>query len=385
MSPTKRVAILRTDLLPISETFVRDQVAALSGWQPVLVGRREVEGGLETPGIPREIVPETSSPVMSAMRFWLSRPDPPLVERLRALEVDLVHAHFGIDATDAWPSVRAAGLPMVVTLHGYDINIHRAWWEAGHQGLRRRFYPRRLLQMAREPGVRFVAVSRAIQRQAIAYGIPEGKILASPIGVDVARFTPGGLPMARRRRRIVFVGRMVEKKAPLLMVRVFAEVRKEVLDAELVMIGDGPLLAAARALARTLAMPVVFLGPRPSQEVRDQMNEARAFCLPSVTAANGDAEGFGMVLLEAQACGVPVVTSARGGAEDGLVHGETGFACGEGATRELAEALCSLLRDDVLAENASRAAASFVRAAFDIRKGTADLERIYDDSMSTPV
>ncbi len=39
-------------------------------------------------------------------------------------------------AVDIWPLVHALGLPMLVTLHGYDINIHREWWEAGHGGLR---------------------------------------------------------------------------------------------------------------------------------------------------------------------------------------------------------------------------------------------------------
>src|SRR5690606_38340612 len=194
------------------------------------------------------------------LRQVLGRPHPATVTTLRDIRAELVHVHFGTDATDIWASVKAAGLPMLVTLHGYDINIHREWWEAGHGGIHRRGYPRRLLQMAHEPAVHFIAVSQAIKRRAIEYGIPEHKITVCYIGVDTERFKPGGLPIDQRRKRILFVGRMVEKKAPLLLIRAFAEVRKQVPEAELAMIGDGPMLKDARKLAQALDLPVEFLG-----------------------------------------------------------------------------------------------------------------------------
>ncbi|MGI4748265.1 MAG: hypothetical protein ACRYFY_19800, partial [Janthinobacterium lividum] len=37
------VAIYRTQILPLSETFVRDQALALRRWHPVLVGERLIE------------------------------------------------------------------------------------------------------------------------------------------------------------------------------------------------------------------------------------------------------------------------------------------------------------------------------------------------------
>jgi glycosyltransferase involved in cell wall biosynthesis len=171
---------------------------------------------------------------------------------------------------------------------------------------------------------------------------------------------------------------MVEKKAPLLMIQAFAAVRKQVPDAELVMVGDGPLMPAAKRLAKELAVPVTFIGARPREEVIAQLREARVFCLPSVTAANGDAEGFGLVILEAQAAGVPVVTSAQGGADEGLLDGETGFACREAVLDDLVANLCKLLRDDRAAARASQAAARFTRSAFDIRNCSKALEMIYD-------
>jgi glycosyltransferase involved in cell wall biosynthesis len=371
-----RVAIFRADLLPVSETFIRDQASALVHWRPVLFGLRELPGGLETPGIQREIV-SSGNRVSDTLRFWLSRPNPHLVRCLKEMDIDLAHAHFGTDATDIWPSVKAAGLPMLVTLHGYDINIHREWWEAGHGGLRRRVYPRRLLRMAEDPTVHFIAVSKAIKERAIKFGIPEGKITVAYIGVDIRRFKLGGLPLEQRRKRILFVGRMVEKKAPLLMIRAFADVRRAIPDAELAMIGDGPLLSDAKRLAGDLATPVMFLGARGSDEVLAQMHEARVFCLPSVVAANGDAEGFGLALLEAQSCGVPVVSSALGGADEGLLDEITGYKFDAGNIGALVKRINALFDDSDKAARMSAAASAFAAKNFDVARLCGTLEQIY--------
>lgn len=374
----KRVAIYRRHLLSISETFIRDQAGALSVWQPVLLGLSEIRGALATPGLAREIVLIAPSRGLATLRLWLQRPVRKLVERLLQLDVSLVHVHFGVDATDIWPSVRAAGLPMLVTLHGIDINAHREWWEAGHAGFLRRPYPRRLLRMAREPSVHFIAVSQAVRQRAIEYGIPDDKITVSYIGVDTQRFTPGEVPIGDRPRRILFTGRMVQKKAPLLLVRAFAEVRQRIPDAELVMIGDGQLLNGARALAKQLEAPVDFLGACGSDVVLAQLHQARVLCLPSVTVSSGDAEGFGIVLLEAQACGIPVVTSARGGAIEGILDGKTGLRFAEGNLGELVDRLQAVLEDEQANAAMGLAATEFVRRNFDIAVCTRNLEEFYD-------
>lgn len=305
----------------------------------------------------------------------------PLPRQIRTIQncrPCLIHAHFGPDGVAIYPVAKKLSIPLIITLHGYDINIYREWWENGLLGWRNRFYPRRLLQMGRE-GVYFIAVSHAIRQRAIEYGLPPEQVTVRYIGIDTQDFLPGGMPISQRAKRILFVGRLVEKKGCETLIRAYYQVRKRVRGAELIVVGDGPLRSSLEALARNLVVPVQFLGRLSSYAVRMQMDQARVFCLPSARALNGDDEGFGIVILESQACGVPVVSSAFGGATEGIIDGITGFSFPEKNVDILAQRLFELLIDDRLAEGMSAAGPKFVGERFDIRKCTKLLESYYDE------
>jgi glycosyltransferase involved in cell wall biosynthesis len=269
---------------------------------------------------------------------------------------------------------------MLVTLHGYDINLHPEWWETGRGGRRRCNYPRQLLRLAREPKVRFIAVSRAICQRAIDYGIPADNITVNYIGVDTNTFKPGPIPISKRSKRILFVGRLVEKKGTAYLIRAFAGVRKKIPDAKLVIVGDGPLRSSLRALAASLNVPVDFLGALSSDQIRDQMDQARAFCLPSITATNGDAEGLPIAILEAQSSGLPVVTSARGGVGEAVINGLTGSAVKEAAIDSLEEALHLLLSNGQLAEALGKRGRDQAVEQFDLYRSSEHLETLYSKS-----
>jgi glycosyltransferase involved in cell wall biosynthesis len=380
------VLVYRHGLLPISETFIKEQVGAYRCWRGVLIGRRST-GGLDLGDLDVRLLRASRWPIVDrlwwrAMRLTEWAPTP-IANRLRDEAPSLLHAHFGLDGVEAWPLARALDLPMVVTLHGYDINITREFWEGGGWGRRFRDYPRRLLALAAAPRVRFVAVSQAIRRGAIAFGVPAEKIDVRHIGVDIRRFAPTGRPIAQRGRNVLFVGRLVEKKGCAHLVRAMAAVKFRAPAARLTIIGDGDERASLQQLAANLGVQAAFLGAQPAATVARELEQARVLCLPSVAAANGDAEGFGQVLLEAQACGVPVVTSARGGAEEGICDGVTGFAFAEGDEFALADRLTRILIDDDLATTMSCEAAHFVSRHFDLDRCTAALEMLYYDIINT--
>lgn len=380
-SRMKKVIIFRNELLPRSETFILEQMRTLTTWHPVLTGYSTATNGLDVAQADIRILPGLTG--RPWQRRWLHLcqylgiAHGPTVRVLHSINANLIHAHFGTDAVDIWPSVRNLDIPMLVTLHGYDINIYREWWEAGRGGLRRRLYPRRLLRMAIHPQVHFIAVSHAIRRRAIECGIPSNKITVAYIGVDTNIFKPKYGPAYTRTKRILFVGRMVEKKAPLLLVNAFSKVHASINDSELVMIGEGPLLEAAKQLAKQLSLPVQFLGAQDSRKVLAQIQDATTFCLPSITAANGDAEGLPISILEALACGVPVVTSSRG-ADEVVVSGRNGITFAEGSEHALAAALIQALTGVLPQGNKDGHSGWRLKEQFSLNQTSLELTRIYN-------
>lgn len=375
------VAIYRTQILPLSETFVRDQALALRRWHPVLVGERLIER-LPLEGLPARAhhrgPPSLPQRVAGAMWRALDRPPPRSARILRTLRPDLVHAHFGFDGVEAWPHAKALGVPLLVTLHGSDITTSMDWFARGHGGRRWTSYPKRLAKLTEQRQVSFVAVSRNIHDAAIAAGLPPDRIFIRPIGIDTTRFTPTGRPLGERPPVVLFLGRLVEKKGCDYLIQAFQAVREQVPGAELVIAGDGPERARLAAHAPADA-GIRFLGAVTRDQVQALLAQARVLCLPSITARNGDAEGLPLVILEAQASGVPVITSARGGVTEGIEDGETGYAFAERDVAALTERLLRLLTDDDLAERFSNAGPGFVSKHHDLQRCTAALEALYDD------
>ncbi len=375
----KKVLVYRERLLAASETFIRNQILSLQHWEPVLVGLKRVKG-LSLDGLNARVLRSWNvakvSPFLDGLAQRAIVSGESVAGQLRRENASLVHIHFGTDAVGIWPALSRMDVPVLITLHGYDIQTSKETWESGPWLMRS--YPDQLIRLAQQSNVVFLAVSHAIRERAIEYGIPAAKIHVRYIGIDISKFRPTGRPLAERPPRILFVGRLVEKKGAAYLIEAFARVRKEIPNAELTMVGDGRLRKELTELAKTLQVPVVFRGSLSGDEVKNEMDRARVFCLPSITARGGDAEGLGIVILEAQACGVPVVTSAKGGATEAIVDGVTGFAFPERDVEVLTQKLLRLLRDDGLATSMSQQGQTFVSDRFELHKCTGSLEALYD-------
>jgi glycosyltransferase involved in cell wall biosynthesis len=375
------VAIYRTQILPLSETFVRDQALALRRWHPVLIGERRIDA-LDLKGM--AVAAQYNGTATTAQRLGglirrtLGRTSPALMALVRRQTPRLIHAHFGFDGVDAWPIAKSLGVPLLVTLHGADITSRLEWFAAGHAGRRWKAYPQRLAALAAEPRVSFVAISENIRRAAVAAGLPTERIFVRRIGIDTQNFVPAGLPISQRGPNILFLGRLVEKKGAAYLLTAFEALRRLHPTAQLVIAGDGPERAALESRAAVIG-GVRFTGSFSRDEAQALLAVARVFCLPSVTAASGDAEGLPLVILEAQASGVPVVTSARGGAEEGILDGITGYAFPERDVAAMTARLYELLTDDALAERFALGAPPFIAANHDVKTCTAALESLYDE------
>ncbi|HVX76005.1 MAG TPA: glycosyltransferase [Bradyrhizobium sp.] len=378
---SRKVLVYKTDILPFSETFIRDQVLSYQRWQATLAGLRYTRqlslAGVDAQLLCNERGPDAWKIANDIRRVMWAFPRE-AARRVASHRPDIVHAHFGASGVEIWPLARMLHIPLLITLHGSDVSINADWFYRGKGGTLMRFYPGRLLRIAREPGVRFIAISEAVRRAAIRFGISPDKVTVRYIGLDPTKWQPGSRDILSRPRRILFVGRLIECKGCEHLVRSFLALKASVPDAELVIIGDGPLRQALEAQAKENENSVRFLGAVSPDEVKRQLGEARVLCLPSVTLPNGQAEGLGMVLLEAQASGVPVVAYGTGGVSEAIQDGETGFVVTEGDRSRLIERLRLVLENDSIAIRMSEAGPGFVHKHFDIRKCTRELELFYD-------
>jgi glycosyltransferase involved in cell wall biosynthesis len=276
-----------------------------------------------------------------------------------------MHAHFAPDGALAVSLAEKLGIPLVVTLHGYDVTI-RTDFHTRYRKLWRK-------------ADRFICVSEFIRKKAIEAGFPPEKLVVHYTGVDCSQFT--ALETDKRDPAlIVFVGRLVEKKGCEYLLRamgMMATHSELSTPARLVIIGDGPLRTDLEALSRVLNLDVQFLGAQPSEVVRKWIGKARVLCNPSVIAANGDSEGFGMVFAEAQAMGTPVVSSLHGGIPEAVCDGKTGLLAEERDVTALATHLHRFLTDDVLWQSCSVKGTAWVRQQFDLIRQTSLLEDIY--------
>jgi len=132
-----------------------------------------------------------------------------------------------------------------------------------------------------------------------------GRITVRHTGIDLERFHFSGVPVIARRRRILFVGRFVEKKGGEYLLRAYARLRNVVSDAELTMIGDGPLRKKFEQLAGELRIPVRFAGALTAAEVKKRSTR-RAFSVCRVSRPPMGTPKVRMVLLERRHVACPL-------------------------------------------------------------------------------
>jgi colanic acid/amylovoran biosynthesis glycosyltransferase len=347
------------------------QAAAMRRFSPFFVGWRRT-AGIELPQ-------DTSWTVdggglagrLRELRFRYAGPTRAQVARLRARAPRLVYAHFAPDGYAAMQLAERLGVPLVTALHGFDVTMSDQAIARTRLG-REYLHGRSGLQ---RKGALFLSCSSFVRRRGLEMGYPADRTIVHSIGVDVERFQPP--PAGQREKMVLFVGRLVEKKGCGSLLEAMAEVERRSPAVELVVIGGGELRAEYEARAAALGLRCRFLGAQPAAMVRAWMARASVFCVPSVVAASGDAEGFGMVFIEAQAMGLPVVSTLSGGIPEAVKHGETGLLVTERDSKGLAAALLTLIENDELWRRYSVAGRERVVSQFNLLRQTERLENVF--------
>jgi len=276
--------------------------------------------------------------------------------------LDLLHVHYAYPhAVSAYLARRMTGrrdLPIVTTLHGTDIALVRQ--DESFASLTR-------FGILESDAV--TAVSAFLRSTTRSWFGIRKPIEVIPNFVDTDRFQPRKRG-PEDRCTIVHVSNFRPVKRSLDAVRALGLLRRKV-DARLRMIGTGPELEAARALAGKLrvAGAVEFLG----EEKHIERELARADLLLSTS----EFEGFGLAPLEAMACGVPVVATRAGGITEVVEEGSTGLVVDVGDVEGMAERMSEIMLDRALARRLGAAARERAVRVFSAPRVVPKYERLY--------
>jgi glycosyltransferase involved in cell wall biosynthesis len=370
------IVVFRIQLLPPSETFIVAQAAAMRRFSPFFVGWRRM-AGIDVPRDESWTADDGGlRGKLKELRFRYVGPTSEQLRRLRARAPRLVYAHFAPDGHAAMQLAERLGVPLVTALHGHDVTMTDQ--AMGKTRLGREYLLGRT-RLQRKCAL-FLSCSAYVRKRGLEIGYPAERTIVHRIGVDVEQFKP---PVANRREKIVlFVGRLVEKKGCASLIEAMAEVQRRCPEAELVVIGGGRLRADHEARAAAGRIRCRFLGTQPPTVVQDWMGRAAVFCVPSVVAASGDAEGFGMVFIEAQAMGLPVVSTCSGGIPEAVENRETGLLVNERDPRALAEAILALIESNELWQRFSVAGRKRVVEHFNLARQTERLEEVFEQLLA---
>jgi glycosyltransferase involved in cell wall biosynthesis len=216
-------------------------------------------------------------------------------------------------------------------------------------------------------------ISRGIEREVLAEGVPRERVHYLPNPVDTRRFAP---PSASDRQALrstlgvaptavvcAFVGRLSKEKGVMELVQAWAQARPA---AQLVVVGppmtDHPWDVSRQAqefvTSHGLADQVRFVGAQPPDQVAAWLRASDFAAQPS------HFEAMGLAAAEAMASGLPVIATDTGGYRDFVAPNETGLLVPVGDISALAAAITTLAGDPALRARLGRQAR--VRAeAFD--------------------
>ena len=289
----------------------------------------------------------TSMPAVKVaiQTLWSSTTVTELTALINLFKPDVIHVHNTLPLISPavyWVANRA-GVPIVQTLHNFRLNCISALYLrdnkicedcVGHlpwRGVKHKCYRdsttastvlagvltlHRVLGTYKNKVSRYIALNDFCRNKFIQGGLPADLLAVKPNFVDAP------LPLKLPRHGILFVGRLSVEKG----IESLAKAADLLSDPQLRVVGDG-----AQAALMDHIEGVSKVGLLPSDKVRQEMNSALAFVIPSIWYEN-----FPRTIVEAFAAGLPVIASRIGALADIVTDGETGLLFDPGNAQDLA-------------------------------------------------
>ena len=241
--------------------------------------------------------------------------------------------------------LRRAGVKEIVALtHGHEV-----WWS--------KVFPFTLAMKSISRQVNTLTYLGEFTRNAISKSVTkvaaQSMVKIAP-GIDTDHFSPQDARELRNelglseKKVIVSVGRLVHRKGQDVLIEAMPAIIKDVPNAHLLMIGEGPYRGYLENRVKALGIQesVTFIGRIHYVDLPRYLCAGDLFVMPSRSRLAGlEVEGLGIVYLEASACGLPVIAGDSGGAPDAVLEGQTGLVVDGTQKTEVASAVVELLLD----------------------------------------
>jgi len=241
--------------------------------------------------------------------------------------------------------LRKAGVQQIVALtHGHEV-----WWS--------KVWPFTVAMKSISRHVDHLTYLGEYTRSAIAQSITKDaatRMVKIAPGIDTDHFSPVDASQLRselgltEKKVIVSVGRLVHRKGQDVLIEAMPAIFKEVPEAHILMIGEGPYRSYLENRVKALGLQerVTFIGRLQYADLPRYICAGDLFVMPSRSRLAGlEVEGLGIVYLEASACGLPVIAGISGGAPDAVLEGETGLVVDGRRKTDVAAAVVELLLD----------------------------------------
>ena len=210
--------------------------------------------------------------------------------------------------------------------------------------------------------------SQFLMRQACERGCPAEKSRVIYRGCVIPTSPP--VRWKDSAMRFACVGNFLPVKGHRYLVEAFACVKRHLEEAELLLIGSGPLEIQLRHLVQEIGLgdSVVFKGSMMRADVHRILSTVDIYVQPSVKTADGREEGLPNATVEAQAMGLPAVVFRTGGLGEVVEDGQTGIMVAERDVEAMAKAMVLLARNGDMRLRMSEAGFRRVNDKFNIEK-----------------
>lgn len=226
-----------------------------------------------------------------------------------------------------------------------------------------------------------------LSQYVINMGAPEAKVKLLPPGVDTNLFYPG-FNCAKIKQRweitdqnlvILFIGTLFNFSGLDIFVRLFPEVIKQIPEAKLLIVGDGPQRPKLERIIAELGLTkqIIITGFEPYETMPQYMNLA-SVCINPFLYTEATKDIIPTKVLQYLACGKGLVATALSGMMDLLPSKECGVIYAKGVDEMVAEVI-SLLKSPQDRQQLGQAGLNHVKQAHSYDKIARELEAtLYD-------